>query len=281
MTSDRILLWILRTSAVAAGLVTLLIFAFLIRESWPLLTQGSWFRFFTDDLWLPSARQFNLIPILAGTLLTASGALLLAAPCGILSGLFSAIYAGPKLSAFYGRIVELLAGIPSVVYGFWGLTTVVPIINEVNPPGASLLAASIVLAIMIMPTLALSAHASFRSIPGALLNSAYSLGLGPWGILRTAIFPSSQGALLSGIVVQSGRAVGETMAVMMVCGNIVQLPSSVFDPIRTLTTNIALEMAYAMGDHRSALFLTGLLLLTATLIILLIAEVITRANNVA
>jgi phosphate transport system permease protein len=134
-------------------------------------------------------------------------------------------------------------------------------IGRLHPPGPSLLAGILVLFLMILPTIMLVAHASFSQIPVSYIHSGVALGLGRWSIIRRIILPTAKAGLFTGILLGIARALGETMAVLMVCGNVVQTPSNLFDPIRTLTANIALEMAYALSDHRSALFVSGLFLM--------------------
>jgi phosphate transport system permease protein len=258
---DTLLLWLLRiTSGFAAGLVLLILF-FLLAESSPLLRDIPTVRFVTDPSWQPSESAYNLAPMLSGTLYAAGGALLLATPLGMASALFVAYYAPPHVASIYRRLVELLAGIPSVVYGFWGLTTLVPLINQLHPPGASLLAGILVLALMILPTIALTAHAALLAVPSEYLHGAAALGMSRWGIIRGVVLPTARIGITAGIILAGGRAIGETMAVLMVTGNVVQHASSVYDPIRTLAANIALEMPYAVSDHRAALFVSGLALM--------------------
>lgn len=258
---DTLILWLLRiASGVAAGLVLLILF-FLLGESLPLLREVQAGRFITDASWQPSEGAYNLSPMLSGTLFAAGGALLLATPLGIASALFVAYYAPPPAAGIYRRLVELLAGIPSVVYGFWALTTLVPLINELHPPGASLLAGMLVLTLMILPTIALTAHAALLAVPDEYLRGAAALGMSRWSIIRGVVLPAARMGVTAGIILAAGRAIGETMAVLMVTGNVVQHASTVYDPIRTLAANIALEMPYALGDHRAALFVSGLALM--------------------
>lgn len=259
--TDRLFLWALRGAAAVAAAVLGCIALFLGIESAPVLWTVGPERFFTDPSWHPAADRFDLSPMLWGSLLVTAGAVLLAAPFGIVSGLFSAFYAPAPLARAFRRLIELLAGIPSVVYGFWGLAILVPTIAAFRPPGQSLLAATLVLAVMILPTVALTAEATFRSTPGDLLRGAAALGLGRWATIRSVVLPTARSGLFTGVLLATGRAIGETMAVLMVCGNVVQTPDSLFDSFRPLTANIALEMAYAVDEHRSALFVSGLLLL--------------------
>ena len=276
---DRFLLWILRGCGLLTGAVVLLIAGFLVAESLGALSSVGLRRFLGDPSWHPSADasgSFNLAPMLWGTLLATVGAILVAAPLGVLSALFCRVYAPAAVGKPYRRLIELLAGIPSVVYGFWGLVVLVPLIAAFRPPGASLLAGALILALMILPTIALTADAALASVPRAYLLAAAALGLGRWATLRGVALPAARSGIATGVILAAGRALGETMAVLMVCGNVVETPSSIFDPVRTLTANIALEMAYALGDHRSALFVSGLFLLALVTLLVLIADRIER-----
>ena len=259
--TDTLLRWVLRSGAVVSALVMAMIMLFLLVESWPVLQHLSLARFFTDASWHPLEGAYNLTPMLSGTLFASIGALFLAIPLGIASAIFIVYYASPRLALWYRRLIELLAGIPSVVFGFWGLTTLVPLINQWHPPGASLLAGILVLTLMILPTIALTAYAAFSAVPNEYMRSAVALGLSRWGMIRGVVFPAARTGIVAGVILAAGRALGETMAVLMVAGNVVQHPESLFDPIRTLAANIALEMAYAMGDHRAVLFVSGLMLM--------------------
>ncbi len=210
--------------------------------------------------------------MLSATLLTTLGALILATPLGIASALFSRYYAPSFVATWYRRLIELLAGIPSVVYGFWGLTTLAPLIANLHPPGVSLFTAILVLALMILPTIALTVEAALISVPNAYHSGAVALGMSRWSMIIAIVLPAAQSGIVSGIMLGASRAIGETMAVLMVAGNVVQHPHSVFDSVRTLTANIALEMAYAMGDHRAALFVSGLALMIMVLGFISLAE---------
>lgn len=265
--TDKLVLFVLRSGAVIAALVMLLILIFLLTESWPALFQINPIRFLTDASWHPLEGIYNLTPMLSGTLLASMGALLLAIPLGLASAFFIVFYASARLATSYRRLIELLAGIPSVVFGFWGLTTLVPLITQLHPPGASLLAAILVLTLMILPTITLTAVSALQAVPREFLHGAAALGLSRWGMIYGVALPAARIGIVSGIILASGRAVGETMAVLMVAGNVVQHPTSLFDPIRTLAANIALEMAYAMGDHRAVLFVTGLLLMLLVIVL--------------
>jgi len=252
--------------------VSALIAVFVLLESWPVLRHAGPAAFITGGTWRPTAGLYDLTPMLWGTMLTMCGSVALATPLGVASAVFSRYYAPPPLAAVYRRMIEILAGIPSVVYGFWGLVVVVPLIGRLHPPGPSLLAGTLILALMILPTIALMADASLATVPKNYALGAAALGLTRWATIRRVLLPAAKSGLFTGVVLAAGRAIGETMAILMVAGNVVQFPRGIFDPVRTLTANIALEMAYAMGDHRSALFVSGLVLLCAISALVLLAE---------
>jgi phosphate transport system permease protein len=259
--TDRLLLWLLRGTATLAGAIVLLIVGFLVVEAIPVLRHVGIARFVTDPSWHPAEGLYDLTPMLWGTLFAMVGSVLIATPLGIFSAVFCHYYAPLAVARPYRKLVELLAGIPSVVYGFWGLVVLVPLIGSIHPPGPSLLAGIVILAMMILPTIALMADASLANVPPQYVRGAAALGLSRWATIRGVVFPTAQSGLFTGAILETGRAIGETMAILMVCGNVVQTPHSLFDPMRTLTANIALEMAYAFGDHRAALFVSGLVLM--------------------
>lgn len=273
-TADRVLDRGLGAVAVLAGSVVVLIVVFLAVESSGALASVGPARFLTDDGWFPSGGpggRFGLAPMLAATILSTLGALLLATPAGVAVAVFCRFLAPPALASPVHRTVELLAGVPSVVYGFWGLVTLVPILQRLRPPGQSLLAGLLILGLMVLPTVALMSEVALRSVPRPLLLGAAALGLDRWATVRDVALPTALPGIASGVLLAAARALGETMAVLMVCGNVVQMPASVFDPVRSLTANIALEMAYATAHHRSALFVTGLAL--TGLVVALIAVI--------
>lgn len=206
--------------------------------------------------------------MLAGSLVVSLLALVLAAPLAVLLAAWLSLYAPCYLVKPYRGLYELLAGIPSVVYGLWGLTVLVPLVNAFAPPGASIITAAAVLALMILPYGVLLAESAFRQVPLNQEQAAEAAGLSSWGMFRCVHWPRCRGTIGRGMVLQFGRALGETMAVLMVAGNVVQWPDSLFAPVRTLTANIALEMGYASGDHRAALYLSALLLLIMTLAVM-------------
>jgi len=253
-----------------------LIVVFLAIEAWPALRSVGLARFFSDPSWHPAGGaeqgRFNLTPMLVGTLLATAGATAIAAPLGVACAVFTRFYAPRRIGQAHRRVLELLAGIPSVVYGFWGLVVLAPLIAKLQPPGQSLLTAVAILAIMILPTVALLSEAAIRSVPAAHLQAAHAMGLSRLGVIFGAALPAARGGIATAVLLATGRAIGETMAVLMVAGNVVRVPHSVFDPIRTMTANIALELGYAMDHHRSALFVSGLMLMIMIIVLVGLSE---------
>lgn len=274
--SDTQLVWTLRACAVVAGAIVVLILLFLAIESAPALRTVGVARFFSDPSWHPAGGaatgRFNLTPMVVGTVTATLGAMLLATPLGLASAVFCRFYAPRGLGAVYRRLIELLAGIPSVVYGFWGLVVLAPLIRQWRPPGQSLLAGVLILTVMILPTVALLSEASLRRVPRSYLESAAALGLSRFATVFGVAIRAARSGMFTAVLLATGRAIGETMAVLMVTGNVVQTPDSIFDPVRTLTANIALELGYALDHHRSALFVSGLMLMGMILVLVGLAE---------
>jgi len=272
--TERAVVWSLRGAALAAAAIVGLIVALLLVESIPAIRNLA-LRLVTDSGWYPAPAatdgSFRITPMVVGTLLITAGAVVIAAPLGLASALFCRFFAPPGVAAIYRRLVELLAGIPGVIYGFWGLVVLVPLISALRPPGASVLTAIVVLALMILPTVALLSESALRDVPQRHLQAAAALGLSRWGTIACVALPAARSGIVTAVILATGRAIGETLAVVMVVGNIVQIPSSLLQPARALTGNIALEMGYASGDHRSALFFSGLILLVLVMLLTALA----------
>lgn len=265
-------------AAIVAAVVVLLIGAFLLIEAGPALRHIGLVELSTGFAWRPlspSEPRFGMAPMLTASVLMASSALLLAAPLGVLSAVFVRFYAPHWLAQATRRVIEVAAGIPSVVYGLWGLVCIVPVVRRLSPPGPSLLAGALVLALMVTPTITLLADAAFGGVAPEVSRGAEALGLRRWRAVVGVHLPAARSGLASALLLAGARGLGETMAVMMVAGNVVQMPHSVFDPVRTLTANIALEMAYALELHRAALFASGLLL------VLLVTAAVLTARRVS
>ena len=273
---DRVLVAGLRVCGASAGIIVALVVIYLALGAWPALREIGLLRFLTDSGWYPTGGaaegRFELGAMLVGSLATTLGAMLLTAPLGVLSAVFCHYYAPEWLRSPYRRLVELLAGIPSVVYGFWGLATLAPLLRIIEPPGTSLIAGVLVLTLMIVPTVALLADAALQAVPKGYLEGAAALSLSRFTQFRGVIFPAARSSLAIAVVLGTMRAIGETMAVLMVCGNLAKLPDSIFAPVRTLTANIALELGYATEAHRSVLFVSGLALMVMVLMLVALQE---------
>lgn len=260
-------------------MIALLIFAYLCAQSAPLLMTIGVARFFTDLTWAPSSGQFNLVPMLAGTAFATLGAISVAAPVGIASAVFISFYAPPLVARLVRGILGLLAGLPSVVYGLWGLVVLVPLLNRFHPPGFSLLLGIAILTVMILPTVALVSEMALSAVPQEYILGACALGCNRWQVVRGVVIPAARSGLVTAVILATARAIGETLAVSMVMGNTIHIPVSVLAPARTLTAHIALEMAYALGDHRAALFVAGWLLLGVVTGLIVVADRVSRSHT--
>jgi len=253
---------VLLTLSATAGIIVVFVFVFLVSESLPALQSVAVSRWFTGD-WQPAIGQYNLLPMVVGSVAVTGGSAFLATPLGLASALFLTYYAPKPLAGAYRRLLEVLGSLPSVIFGFWGLTVLVPLINSWSPPGQSILAGILILTVMTLPTVALASHAALVSLSPSLMRGAMALGLSRSQAIVRIMLPAARAGIAAAVLLQTGRALGETMVVLMVCGNLVQWPGGVFDPVRTLTANIALEMAYATDTHRSSLFVCALVLFCA------------------
>ncbi len=254
-------------TALLAGSGLVLIILFVVLEGWTALPT------LVGTVWDPDADRFGLLPMVGGSLAVTIGALLIAIPIGIGLALFLTEVAPIWMRVPVRSIVQALAGIPSVVYGFIGLSLLVPVIRAgLGGPGFSLLAGALVLGIMVLPTVATISEDSLRALPVSLREGAAALGASPWQTVHRVLLPAARSGLITAVVLGLGRALGETMAVLMVTGNVAVSPTSILDPIRTVTATIALEMGYATGHHRDALFATGALLLAVVLAVNAVAR---------
>jgi len=259
--------------ALVALAVLAIITVFIFIEGVPLIAKVGFFDFVFGMQWAPSLGQYGIFPMIVGTVLVTLGAAILGVPIAICCSIFLTEFAPRRLSNVVRPAIQLLAGIPSVVYGFWGLIFIVPAIrNYLGGPGLSILAGSIILAIMILPTVISISEVSILALPRLLKEGAFALGATHWQTIWGVLLPAARSGILAGVILGIGRAVGETMAVIMVLGNAVALPDSILAPARTLTTNIGIEMGYASGEHQQALFATGIVLLVIILILNSVAQ---------
>ncbi len=253
----------------ALALITIFIFV----EGLPLISRVGVLNFVFGMKWAPSQGVFGIFPMIVGSVSVTLGAALLGVPIAICCSIFLVEFAPSIVSSVVRPAIQLLAGIPSVVYGFWGLIFIVPAIrNYLGGPGLSILAGSIILAIMILPTIISISEVSLLALPHLYKEGALALGATQWQTIRSVLLPAAKSGIVAAVILGIGRAIGETMAVIMVLGNAVALPESILDPARTLTTNISIEMGYASGEHQQALFATGIVLLVIIMILNSIAQ---------
>lgn len=247
-----------------AAVGTICLFLFL--EGSPAIAKIGLVDFLGGSAWRPGEELFGILPMLAGSGAITLGAALLGVPIGILTAIFLAHFASPRIDGLVRPVITLMAGIPSVVYGFFGLMVIVPLVRELcGGRGMCILSASILLAMMILPTIIVVAEAALRAVPRPIYEGALALGATPERSIFGAVLPAARSGVLAAIVLGLGRAIGETMAVIMVAGNQPILPTSILKGVRTLTTNVVLEMGYATDLHRDALVATALVLFVLTL----------------
>ena len=257
------------TAAGLSVISVMLIAFFLFWNGIPAIREIGLFRFLFGKLWRPGSGDFGIFPMIAGSVYVTGLAILLGVPLGVLSAIFLSYYSKARVYFIIKPMMELLAGIPSIIYGLFGLTVIVPAMQAVFPgtSGKSVLSASILLSIMILPTIITVSESSLRAVDESIYTGAMALGAAKEISVFTAVLPAARSGVVSAVVLGVGRAIGETMAVIMVAGNQAVLPSSVISGVRTLTANIVLEMGYATDLHRGALIGTGVVLFVFILII--------------
>jgi phosphate transport system permease protein len=253
---QRALLMLAMSSVAILTLITIFIF----REGFPLIGKVGLGNFLSTE-WAPTSGKYGIALMIVGSLVVTTGALLIGVPFGIACAIVLAEMAPPRARSLLKPMIEILAGIPSVVYGFMGIVVLLPFIRtRIGGPGASALAGSVILGIMILPTVIGISVDALQAVPRSYREGSLALGATQWQTIWRVVLPAARSGVVAAAILGMGRAVGETMAVIMVAGNSVQMPDSPLDSVRTLTANIALEMGYAAGDHRAALFATGIVL---------------------
>lgn len=272
----EILLAIIGLSSVT---ILALIIAFIFKEGLPALAKVGVLQFITGTKWSPGKGILGILPMIVGSFMVTAGALLVGLPLGLGCAIYLAEFAPKPTAAILKPTIELLAGIPSVVFGFIGLSFVVPFVRSfLGGPGFSVLSASLVLGIMILPTMVSVSYDALRAVPQAYREGMLALGSTDWQAVRMVILPAARPGILAATILAMGRAIGETMAVIMVAGNSTIIPTSFLDPVRTMTSNIALEMGYATGLHREALFATGVVLFVIISVLNLTARAIVKGK---
>lgn len=258
-------------SIVAVAMICIFLFA----NGVPAMHEIGLGKFLGGLVWKPGNNKFGIFPMIIGSIYITGGAIALGVPVGIFTAVFLARYCPKGIYKIVKPATELLAGIPSVVYGFFGLMVIVPMVREVfGGDGMSILAASFVLGIMILPTIIGVAETSMRAVNESYFEGALALGATKEASIFRCVIPAAKSGILAGVVLGIGRAIGETMAVVMVAGNQPRIPGGILEGVRTLTTNVVLEMGYATGLHREALIATGVVLFVFILIINLAFNII-------
>ena len=265
--TEKLLLFI----AFSAILSLLLITFFIFQQGIPLIFKAGFQNFFSLK-WAPTKDSFGILSMIVGSLMVTAGALVVGVPFGLACAIFLAEFSSSAFQKTLKPIIELLAGIPSVVYGFIGIVILIPFIRETfGGPGFSVLAASIILGIMILPTIVSISYDALMSVPPTYREGSLALGATRWQTVVMCLIPAARSGIVASIILGMGRAIGETMAVIMIAGNALKIPGSILDSVRTLTSTIALELGYAAGDHRAALFACGSFLFIIIIILNLIA----------
>ncbi|MCT4593368.1 MAG: phosphate ABC transporter permease subunit PstC [Anaeromicrobium sp.] len=250
-------------SAIVSILWIFIISGYIFVEGLPAIYEIGMKSFFLGGEWMPSADVYGIFPMIIGSILVTLLAILIGVPIGVCTAIYVGEVGNKKYARIVENIVELLSAIPSVVYGFFGLMVIVPLINDtLGGPGGgnSLLAGGIVLGIMILPTITRISESSIKAVPMAYKEGSLALGASYMETVFKVILPAAKSGILTSVILGIGRAVGETMAIILVAGNTPIIPKSIVAPVRTLTANIAIEMGYAFGLHQEALFATGAVL---------------------
>ncbi len=266
-------------AACASVLEVALICVFLFANGVPAIKEIGFVKFLTGEMWKPNNDIYGILPMIVGSIYVTAGAIIVGVPIGILTSVFMAMYCPKKIYKPLKAATELLAGIPSVVYGFFGLVVLVPWMRDLGRTlkelgltkssgnGSSILTASVLLGMMILPTIIGVTESAIRSVPQHYYEGALALGATHERSIFRVIMPAAKSGVIAGIVLGVGRAIGETMAVIMVAGNQARMPAGLLKGVRTLTANIVIEMGYATDLHREALIATGVVLFVFILII--------------
>lgn len=266
-------------AACTSVLAVALICVFLFINGVPAMKEIGFVEFLTGTVWRPNNDIYGIFPMIMGSIYVTAGAILIGVPIGILTSVFMAKYCPKQIYPVLKGATELLAGIPSVIYGFFGLVVMVPAIREFGKTlrqagilhkggdGNSILTASLLLGMMILPTIIGVTESSIRAVPPQYYEGSLALGATHEQSIFKVVIPAAKSGVIAGVVLGIGRAIGETMAVIMIAGNQARLPESIFEGVRTMTANIVLEMGYASGLHREALIATAVVLFVFILII--------------
>ena len=267
-------------AACTSVLAVLLICIFLFANGLPTIAQIGPLKFLFGQEWKPSNDKFGILPMIVASIYVTGGAILVGVPIAVLTSVFMARYCPKRIYGVLKSGIELMAGIPSIVYGFFGLVLIVPLIRDVfGGPGASMLAAILLLGIMILPTIVGVTEAAIRGVPESYYEGSLALGATKERSIYAVMLPAAKSGILAGIVLGIGRAIGETMAVVIIAGNQPRMPKGLLKGVRTLTMNIVTDMGYATGLHRQALIATAVVLFVFILIINLSLSLLNRRSE--
>lgn len=283
---ETIMKYVFLLCACASILAVVLICLFLFANGIPAIGEIGIFDFLLGEKWKPGNDIYGILPFILGSIYVTAGAIIIGVPVGILTAVFMARFCPPKLYRFMKPAVDLLAGIPSVVYGFFGLVVLVPFVRDFfgrtlgfRGNGASMFTASVMLGIMILPTIISVGESSIRAVPNSYYEGALALGATHERSVFFTIVPAAKSGIMAGIILGVGRAIGETMAVIMIAGNQPRMPKGLFKGVRTLTSNIVIEMGYATDLHRDALIATAVVLFVFILLINLLFSLVKRRGT--
>ena len=280
---EKVMEIVFLVAACVSILAVLLICVFLFSSGIPAIGKIGPLNFLGGTVWKPSNNLFGILPMILGSIYVTAGAIIIGVPIGIFMAVFMAKFCPGSLYKILKPAVELLAGIPSIVYGFFGMEVLVPLLRNTiaafNCKGNSMLAASILLGIMILPTIIGVSESAIRAVPNSYYEGSLALGADHERSVFFAVLPAAKSGILAGVVLGIGRAIGETMAVIMVAGNQPAMAHSIFKGVRTMTANVVIEMGYATGIHREALIATGVVLFVFILLINLLFSVIKRREK--
>ncbi len=276
-TSERLMQIVFFVAACTSVLAVALICIFLFANGIPAIAKIGIPDFLLGQKWKPSNNLYGILPFILGSIYVTAGSIVIGVPLALLLSVFLAFYCPKRLYPVLKTMVNLMAGIPSVVYGFFGLVMIVPLMRQITgKDGSTMLTASILLGIMILPTVTGVTESALRSVPMSYYEGALALGATHERSVFCTIFPAAKSGIMAGVVLGIGRSIGETMAVIMVAGNQTWMPQGLLKGVRTMTTNIVMEMGYAADLHREALIATGVVLFVFILIINLCASALKR-----
>ena len=266
--------------AIVAVAAVVLILVFVGIKAWPIVDNPGLQAFLFGTEWSSSNDAYGILPLVVGTVVVTLGALLLGAPLAIGTAVFLSEIASPKVRAIVRPAVELLAGVPSVVYGFFGLVILRPIVAEITGGlGFGPFTASVILAIMIVPTIATLSEDALGSVPDGIREASYAMGATTWQTIYKVLLPAAKVGIIDATILGMGRAIGETMAVVMLAGNAPQFFQGLGEPVSTLTSQIVIDMGYASGVHRTALFGLAVILFLVSMALVALVRALARLNE--